>query len=176
MEIQCIIKETLEGGQAMWKEVSGYNGRYEVHSSGIVRSVPPFVETTCGKVYYKKGKVLHVHKSHKSGYFYVNLKRPDGKRHPVSLHRIVAIAFVPNLYNKPEVNHKDGDKSNNTVENLEWVTRKENYEHAVKVGLSKPLGGENKRPVHQYTKDGTYIQTFDSLKEAYNVGYETGKR
>lgn len=73
----------------------------------------------------------------KKGYFTVDLYE-NGKRSTERVHRLVAEAFVPNPYNKPEVNHKDGNKHNNNASNLEWVTCKENCRHAWDNGLMKP--------------------------------------
>lgn len=76
----------------------------------------------------------------KKGYPAVDLYE-RGKRNTERVHRLVAKAFIPNPDNKPEVNHKDGDKHNNRVSNLEWVTCKENCEHAWENGLVKPSYG-----------------------------------
>lgn len=81
------------------------------------------------------------------------------------VHRIVAMAFTPNPENKPYVNHKDGDKTNNQAINLEWVTPQENAIHAVATGL-KSEGKRYSRPVHQLSLDGTLIATYPSFAEA----------
>lgn len=76
----------------------------------------------------------------RKGYFAVDLYE-NGKRTTERVHILVAEAFVPNPDNKPMINHKDGNKHNNNAENLEWVTHKENCEHAWKTGLAKPSYG-----------------------------------
>jgi hypothetical protein len=77
------------------------------------------------------------------GYARVKITFDGRKDHRlVSLHRLVANAFIPNPYNKPDVNHKDGNKSNNDVSNLEWCTKTENIRHAIDTGLKKPVYGE----------------------------------
>ncbi len=91
-----------------------------------------FVDTE-GNIYSKrdKGKILVLAETHK-GYYRCGLSLPDGKR-TISAHRMVAITFIPNPDNLPEVNHIDGDKKNNSVQNLEWVTSKQNKRHAMEV-------------------------------------------
>lgn len=81
----------------------------------------------------KTGLVLKPRIS-KHGYYYVNIYK-NNNRKTVKNHRLVAEAFIPNPENKPEVNHKDGDKLNNKISNLEWVTSSENIYHAVHTGL-----------------------------------------
>lgn len=74
------------------------------------------------------------------------------------LHRLVAIAFIPNPYNKKMVNHKDGNKLNNSIDNLEWCTNSENINHAVKMGLIKTC------KVDCFTLNGEYVKTYNSVK------------
>lgn len=127
-----------------WKPVEGYEGLYEVHPSGFVRTVGAVVRDSIGRAYTKQSKVLKTHRFSRGDYRYVRLKHPGETYKPTLLHRIVAKAFIPNPDDKPAVNHKDGDKGNNDVSNLEWVTYKENYDHAVKTGLMPPLGRKKK--------------------------------
>ena len=86
-----------------------------------------------------------------NGYYKVNLNI-NGKEILVSIHRLVAQAFIPNPDNKPEVNHKDGNKSHNYAWNLEWVTSKENIEHALRTGLKKGMKGD-KHPCRKISSD-----------------------
>lgn len=109
----------------MWKAIEGTNGRYEVSNTGKVRS----------NNYLGHGgqKELSLSKDHK-GYMRVRIY-VGGTRKTIKVHRAVAEAFIPNPENKPEVNHKDGNKGKNFVENLEWSTGKENTLHAYASGL-----------------------------------------
>lgn len=112
------------------KSVIGYEGLYMVDS--------------LGNVYRQDGKVLIQHKN-KFGYMNVMLRK-DGKQKQHKVHRLVAQAFIPNPQGKEQVNHIDGDKTNNAVWNLEWVTPKENVNHAFRTGLNIQKGN-NKTPV-----------------------------
>lgn len=87
-----------------------------------------------GFVVSPRNKVLSVYKNN-AGYCFVGMKNVFGENKKVRLHRIVAQAFLPNKYNLPEVNHIDGDKSNNNLNNLEWVTSEQNKHHAWGLGL-----------------------------------------
>lgn len=88
--------------------------------------------TDIGKVWgrTKEGEYEKKGYLHQRGYVYIRTTNGNSQ-----LHRLVASAFIPNPENKPCINHKDGDKANNTVENLEWVTHKENTAHAINNGL-----------------------------------------
>lgn len=142
-----------------WRSVHGFEEVYEVSNTGLVRrkgKEKPLFQTL-GK------EDARGHKPRA----YVQLWK-DGKSYLRSVHRIVALAFVPNPDNKPTVNHKDGNPLNNNASNLEWATYSENQKHAYENGLIKP-----KRPYKQKTcrpvigtdKAGKTIR-FSSVHEA----------
>lgn len=106
----------------MWKAIPYLKGHYEVNECGDVRRVG-------------KSNVLR-HSVDRIGYHRVKVYL-DGREFRTSVHRAVATAFIPNINNYPCVNHIDGDKSNNTVSNLEWCTHSQNCIHANRTGLRK---------------------------------------
>ncbi len=115
-----------------WKYIKGYEGLYEISSLGNTKSLERRVRNSpTGSERIVKEKILSPGLgSH--GYLTVRIGKES-----ILIHRLVAQTFIPNPKNKPEVNHKNGIKTDNHVENLEWVTRRENMQHAVKVGLQK---------------------------------------
>ena len=106
---------------------------YEVSNSGEVKS----------NRRYNKGKFLKQRKNEK-GYLIVDLYNAKYKKKTMKVHRLVALTFIPNPYNLPQINHKDGNKTNNNVENLEWCTNKENIIHSIKYHLQ---GWQKKKDV-----------------------------
>lgn len=101
-----------------------------------IESHPNYQITSTGRVINSRNKEKVLDKS-KDGYLKVNLYH-YGVGKSKRVHRLVAEAFIPNPENKPDVNHKDGNKHNNSVDNLEWMTRSENMKHAYQIGLAKP--------------------------------------
>lgn len=121
-----------------WRDIEGYEGIYQVSNLGRVRSLTRFIHN-----YIKPGKIL-TPRNNGHSYYEISLHRPGKKEKHVYIHRLVAKAFIPNPENLPEVNHKDFDKANNTVENLEWVTSRENKIHFRK-SYRASIADEHKR-------------------------------
>lgn len=114
----------------IWKDVKGYKGFYQISNLGNIRCCQRIDKI--GR--HKKSKILKLDKQY-DGYLKICLHK-SCKQKKVMIHRLVAEAFIPNPENKPEVNHINGKKDDNRVENLEWVTRKENMKHAFNTGLA----------------------------------------
>lgn len=131
----------------MWKNIKDFP-LYEISTEGEIRN----------KItgYIKSPSVG------KRGYPVVSLQK-DGKQYIRTVHILLARTFIPNPLNKPEVNHINGDKTDFSLVNLEWVTSKENSQHAVKTGL---LPITNEKEVIQYTEDMVEISRYISASEA----------
>lgn len=129
-----------------WKPIKGYEGLYEVSDVGEVKALKRTINQ--GKCHRTWEEHIVKFSVDGNGYFRTNLAK-DGVNKTVKVHRLVAEAFIPNPSNLPEVNHIDGNKQNNHVENLEWCSRSENLKHAVEIGL-KRLDGEF-NPGHKLT-------------------------
>lgn len=123
-----------------WVPIKGYEGYYEVSSEGNVRSVDRVIRYKNGHYQRFKSRILKP-KITMQGYEQVDLSK-NNKVKQVKVHRLVAENFVSNPYGKPQINHIDGIKLNNSVRNLEWCTASENSLHAHKSGLSKALVGQ----------------------------------
>ena len=110
--------------EEIWRPVVGYEGLYEVSNTGRVRSLDRYVKCDYERYRLHKGKILSPGKD-KDGYLFVVLSC-NGKHKTITVHRMVAEAFIPNPYNLPQVNHRNEDKTNNRVDNLEWCNAKYN--------------------------------------------------
>lgn len=108
----------------IWKPIKEYEGLYEVSNLGRVKSLAKFRTTPIGKDRWYEERIL-INGTYSNGYKFVHL-RPITTQKTWSVHRLVADAFIPNPQNKPVVNHKNGDRSDNRVDNLEWLTSSEN--------------------------------------------------
>ena len=118
----------------VWTDINEY---YEVSSIGNVRSKSRVVKSTYGGAYLKEGRLL---KQNDNGHGYLQVQLCiNGVNKTERVHRLVAIAFISNPNKLPKVNHIDGNKRNNCVENLEWCTQLENVRHAKSLGLT-PIG------------------------------------
>ncbi len=132
-----------------WKPIKGYEGLYEVSNTGKIKSF-----------YFGKTRILSPRKN-PLGYLHLVLYKDKVKK-DLRVHRLVASAFIPNPNNKPEVNHIDGDKENNNVDNLEWATRKENINHSIKTGLCDERIKKRSCPVIAFDMDGNFVGKFSS--------------
>jgi len=118
--------------------IKDYPG-YLITRDGRVLSIQRKIMRSHGKPLFIKGRIRKLQKA-AYGYLAILLTNEDGKRKNKKIHILVANAFIPNPLSLPEVNHKDGNKTNNNVENLEWVTSSENKYHAYNV-LNRPRRG-----------------------------------
>lgn len=121
-------------GHEIWKDIKGYEGLYQVSNIGRVRSLDTLINNHRG-VYIKRKRVKAISDA-TGGYKSVCLCK-NGTHKTCLVHILVAKAFIPNPFNKRTVNHKDCNKSNNCVSNLEWATDSENIKHAYMHGLKK---------------------------------------
>ncbi len=159
--------------QEVFKDVSGYEGSYQVSNLGRVKSLERTRLTNKGGSTKVNERILYSN-TDSNGYEYVSLSK-GGTMKSLKVHRLVGLCFIPNPENKPQINHKNGIKSDNNYHNLEWCTCRENAIHAFQLGLRLPnnywLGKtgslHNKSiPVSQYTLDGEFIKSYGSMREA----------
>lgn len=118
-----------------WKAIKDYEGLYEVSNQGRIKRVSGWKGQN--GAYIQASGIIGENNIKKNGYKGVVLCK-NGKCKSFLIHRLVAQTFIPNPHNLPQVNHIDGDKTNNCVENLEWVTPQQNVRHAFDKGLKKP--------------------------------------
>ena len=137
----------------VWKDIKGYEGLYQVSNMGKIKSL----KFSHGN----KEKILKGNKE-KFGYLVVTLYKNKGRKN-FKIHRLVAETFIPNPKNLPQVNHIDGNKQNNRIDNLEWCTAKENTNHAHKTGLAN--NDNSKIKVKQYDLNGNFIREWDSITD-----------
>ena len=160
----------------IWKPIEGYEGLYEISNFGNVKSLARswnFRDYGNGKVQVVKSKEK-ILKNTISNCGYMQARLSKNNKHGLkSVHRLVAQAFIPNPENKSQVNHIDGNKQNNRVDNLEWCNNSENQLHAWKLGLQTPywkgkFGKDHiqSKKVMQYDKNKNLIKIWDSVNEA----------
>ena len=140
----------------IWKDIKGYEGLYQISNLGRVKSLPR--QKT-------KGGIL---KQFSTEYLVVSMVE-NGKIKKIKVHRLVAETFIPNPNNLPQVNHIDGNKFNNNMNNLEWVTSKENIIHANIMGLKKYKYKGNVKKYIGYDKrhDCYYVSVWEKGKNKY---------
>lgn len=144
----------------IWKTIPGYEGYYEASTRGRVRSLDRIVNNL-NKTDNRKQKIIKPHLAGR-GYLELLLSKDGAKQHKL-VHRLIAETFLPNPNMLPQVNHKDENKTNNCIENLEWCTAKYNMNYGT---IKEQLGKNKRKPVLQLSKNGDIINTFNSLTEA----------
>jgi hypothetical protein len=148
--------------EEIWKDIEGYEGLYQVSNLGRIKSLPKMVSGN----HYRGERII----GSSSGFYNRVCLYKNNKAKSIRIHRLVAKAFIPNLENKPEINHVNGNRLDNRVENLEWATPKENMRHAFDTGLNKGpnVNGNQQGEKHPISKL-TEIQIIE-IRRLYKEG------
>lgn len=157
-----------------WKAVVGYEGYYEISSTGILRSIDRNIKDSKNRIRIQRGITIKP-KPHPDGYLFATVSK-HGIPKTVYFHRMVLEAHGLNPENKQEVNHKNGIKSDNRIENLEWVTHQENMGHCYDTGLCGNVGGDHYFAVGVI--DNLLGKVFRTIGEwciARGIKYSTGR-
>ena len=154
--------------EEVWKDINNYEGYYQISNLGNVRSLDRYVVCKNGKTQFKKGVMFSICYNKRVNVYEVHLNK-DGKRKCLKVHRLVAEAFIPNNdpINKTTVNHIDGDRSNNRVDNLEWASYSENEKHSYDE-LNRPINipKKAKRETIAINKINNTKTTYESIEAA----------
>lgn len=134
-----------------WKDIEGYEGLYQVSNEGRVKSLDRYVDNFWGTKQFVRGRILK-ETTDKDGYLMVYLCK-DGKPKGRKVHRLVAEAFIPNTENKPQIDHINTVRDDNRVENLRWVSCKENSNNPLS---RKRMSESQKKIIHHWLKNHTY--------------------
>lgn len=159
----------------IWKDIPGYEGYFMASNLGRIKSIDRTLIYPNGEEHKLKGRIL-IPKRSQVGYLRVNLS-VNRKVRTINIHRLVAETFIPNPENKDQINHLDGDKTNNKVSNVVWSTCSENILHAYReLGKINPATGRSgaknpeSKPVLQYSLDWELIAEFPCIAEAAKDG------
>lgn len=155
----------------IWKTIENFS-RYQVSNLGRVKCV--LRRNNAYHNYYSANYIMK--DFYFQGYKRIQLTNDDGEKVTINVHRLVAMAFIPKIDGKPFVNHKDGNKSNNKVENLEWCTNQENIIHAINTGLRKTKLGKVRPKKEKLSKEALHKLQVDALDKYRNKAVEKSKQ
>ena len=157
----------------VWKDIPRYEGLYQASNLGRIRS--------CARTIIRKNKIKQQFKGkilspedNGNGYLRLILYK-NKKKNSEYVHRLIASAFIENYYNCEQINHIDGNKQNNNINNLEWCTKSYNIKEAYRLGLKtapktmlgiKSYKNHLSKPVNQYDLQGNFIKRYDSFSAA----------
>lgn len=152
----------------IWKDIKDYRGYYQVSNLGRVKGIERIVYAGSGKYRKQYEKIMSNKKNNGNGYKIVSLNK-DGISKNYYVHRLVAESFIPNLNNYPQINHKNENKSDNNINNLEWCTPKYNNCYGTRLERLSGFLVSNKinwKAILQIDDDNNIICRFDSIKQA----------
>lgn len=156
----------------LWKDIPGYEGLYQVSNIGNVKSVDRHRPDKNGRYVFHQGKKLTPQLN--DGYMYVILSK-DGKQYSCKVHRLVAMAFIPNPENLPYINHKDENKSNNCVDNLEWCSKSYNDRYGTTPERTRLMNRlKNGKSIAMFDKHGAFIRIYECVNDAKKDGFQNG--
>lgn len=157
--------------EEIWKNIKGYEGLYQVSNLGRVKSLDRYMNNKHGTKTLKKGRILINSLVKRTGYLRVSLSK-NGKFISKSIHQLVATAFIPNPNYYDQINHKDENKANNCINNLEWCDSKYNNNygnHSLKISLTRKKNQKGSKKVYQYDLDNNFIKVWDSTREVARI-------
>lgn len=158
--------------EEIWKDIPGYEGLYQASTRGQIRSLPRtvtyvkhYADFDVTATHHFEGKVLN--QSYTSGYLGVLLS-VEGHVKDALVHRLVALTFLPNPENKPQVDHIDGNRANNSVENLRWVTSRENHASTMDKGQHTSQQLYKKQSIRD-VDTGEIFESMLAAEKKYNI-------
>jgi hypothetical protein len=153
----------------IWKPILGFEGLYEISNMGRVYSIPRTVKRSNDTICSVAGKYKSVFMGN-AGYYMVTLYK-DGIRNCNTLHYFMAITFIGEQQNDDQVNHKDGNKTNNSPDNLEWVSASDNIIHSYNSKLSKKAHSVTKELLLQIIESRYAGKSFTEIADLYNLNW-----